>query len=154
MSEKEATDKLSRREFLSWAVMGGALAAAYGLITLYVGRFLYPVKKKARVRAIFVTTKSALKPGKPLAWTAPNGQKVLIHQVEKELLALSNVCPHLGCKVNWEQVNDRFFCPCHAGVFDKNGIAIAGPPAAEGKNLKRYELTVKGDAVYLRWEET
>jgi hypothetical protein len=34
------------------------------------------------------------------------------------------------------------------------GTATAGPPAAEGKNLKRYDLKIEGEAVYLKWEET
>lgn len=145
--------KLSRREFLSWLVMGGALTASYGLLVVYGARFLYPTKARLRFREIFVTTRQEIQPGKPITWTAPNGQKVIINNIKGELLALSNVCPHLGCKVSWEAVNDRFFCPCHAGVFDKNGTAVAGPPYKEGKNLQRYDLKVEGNAVYIRWEE-
>jgi cytochrome b6-f complex iron-sulfur subunit len=134
--------------------MGGALAAAYGLLLFYVGRFLYPRKKSPRVREVFVASKGEIDPTKPLAWTAPNGQKILIHQTNGELLALSNICPHLGCKVHWEAMNERFLCPCHQGAFDKNGVATAGPPKAEGKNLKRYDLVVREEAVYLKWEES
>jgi len=147
------SDKVTRRTFLSWVLLGGALVAAYGTLVAYAARFLYPTKKAIQVRDIFVATQDAIHPGKPLVWSAPNGQKVLIHKVNGELLALSNICPHLGCKVHWEAVNDRFFCPCHAGVFNKDGIAVSGPPAAEGKNLKRYDLVIRGDGVYIKWAE-
>jgi Rieske Fe-S protein len=143
----------SRREFISWGVMGGVLVGAYGFLASFIGRFLYPQKRGPRLRDIFITTLGELQPGKPLLWTAPNGQKILIGQSGEELLALSNVCPHLGCKVHWEGANNRFFCPCHSGVFDKNGIATGGPPAAEGKNLKKYDLKIEGEAIYLKWEE-
>lgn len=150
----EETEKnLSRREFLSWSVMGGALAAAYGLLAVFAGRFVYPQKRGPRVRDLFVTTRGNIEPGHPLSWTAPNGQKVLIYDAGEELLALSNVCPHLGCKVHWEPGNQRFLCPCHQGTFDRNGTATGGPPKAEGKNLQQYALLLKGEAVYLRWEE-
>lgn len=134
--------------------MGGSLAFAYGLLASFAGRFLYPLKKRPRLREIFVATKGEISTTRPLAWTAPNGQNILIQNVNGELLALSNICPHLGCKVHWEAVNNQFFCPCHNGAFDKNGIATAGPPKAEGKNLKRYDLNIDGEAVYLKWEET
>lgn len=151
MTEAERT--YSRRELLSWLIMGGALALSYGFFSILAGRFIYPRKKGPSFREIFVATRGEIVPGRPLAWTAPDGQKVIVNNVNGELLALSNVCPHLGCKVHWEAVNDRFFCPCHHGAFDKNGIATAGPPKAEGKNLKRYDLKIEGEAVYLKWEE-
>lgn len=133
--------------------MGGTLAAAYGLLASYAGRFLYPRKKSARVREIFVATAAQIQPGKPITWTAPNGQSILIHKTGEEYLALSNVCPHLGCKVHWEETHNRFFCPCHSGAFDKNGVATEGPPKAMGKNLSRYDLVVKGQAIFLKWED-
>ena len=56
--------------------------------------------------------------------------------------ALSTKCPHLGCKAHWEEGAQRFRCPCHEGIFDKEGRAISGPPAAEGKNLGTYDVRV------------
>ena len=153
MAGNKPTQGKSRREFLSWILMGGALAASYGLLASYAGRFLWPSKKPARFRPVFVATKDKIIPGKPLAWIAPNGQTVMINNIDGQMLALSNVCPHLGCKVHWEGQNNRFYCPCHSGTFDKNGTATGGPPAAEGKNLQRYDLTTEGNAVYLQWEE-
>jgi len=149
----ETEEKLSRRDFLSWLVLGGSLTAAYGLLASYGLRFLYPRKKASVAREIFVATTAQIQPGKPLTWTAPNGQNILIHRTGDEYLALSNICPHLGCKVHWEQAENRFFCPCHAGAFDKNGVATSGPPKAMGKNLQRYDLVVNGQAIFLKWED-
>jgi Rieske Fe-S protein len=70
-----------------------------------------------------------------------------------EVVALSNTCPHLGCKVHWEIRNQRFFCPCHQGVFDSDGVATAGPPAAEGKNLKKFSIRRIGNNLFLEVEE-
>ena len=39
-----------------------------------------------------------------------------------EIVALSPVCKHLGCTVNWEGSEknpDMFFCPCHNGLVHK-----------------------------------
>ncbi|MCH4825137.1 ubiquinol-cytochrome c reductase iron-sulfur subunit [Planococcus halocryophilus] len=56
------------------------------------------------------------------AWVYKDGDK---------LIALSPVCKHLGCTVNWAGSPDyptQFFCPCHAGRYEKNGQNIPGTP--------------------------
>ena len=40
----------------------------------------------------------------------------------------SGNCTHLGCVIKWQEGNERFACPCHAGFFDKDGKVISGPP--------------------------
>lgn len=42
--------------------------------------------------------------------------------------ALSAVCQHLGCRVNWDDGKQQFLCPCHGGVYDREGRVVAGPP--------------------------
>jgi len=63
--------------------------------------------------------------------------------------ALSSTCPHLGCQVRWEAQNDRFFCPCHNGVFDQSGVATAGPPGEAGQSLPKYELKVEDGLLHI-----
>jgi cytochrome b6-f complex iron-sulfur subunit len=60
--------------------------------------------------------------------------------------ALSAICTHLGCIVEWQQDKQIFFCPCHAGVFDDNGRVISGPPP---RPLPEYGLKIKDGRVYL-----
>ena len=45
-----------------------------------------------------------------------------------------------------------FVCPCHQGVFDAQGVATAGPPAAAGQSLETVPLEVDANAgtVFLR----
>ena len=64
-------------------------------------------------------------------------------------VALSSVCPHLGCRVHWESQNDRFFCPCHNGAFDVSGKAIAGPPKTAGQTLPEYPLKIVDNNLYI-----
>jgi Rieske Fe-S protein len=42
--------------------------------------------------------------------------------------ALSAVCQHLGCRVHWDDAAQQFKCPCHGGVYDREGRVVAGPP--------------------------
>jgi Rieske Fe-S protein len=64
-------------------------------------------------------------------------------------VALSSICPHLGCRVHWESHNERFFCPCHNGAFDSSGKAIAGPPKTANQTLPEYPLKVVDGSLYI-----
>ena len=46
----------------------------------------------------------------------------------KSVRALSATCTHLGCQVRWDAESTKFRCPCHGGVFDKDGNVVDGPP--------------------------
>lgn len=49
-------------------------------------------------------------------WLVKHGDKVL---------ALSAVCPHLGCSIN--ATEGAFACPCHTSAFDADGKRKSGP---------------------------
>lgn len=54
-------------------------------------------------------------------------------------------CTHLGCPVTWEEADQEFFCPCHAGVFDAQGRVVAGPPP---RPLDRFEFKVEEGVLF------
>jgi Rieske Fe-S protein len=35
---------------------------------------------------------------------------------------------HLGCPVRYVQASEKFICPCHGGVYGKDGGVDGGPP--------------------------
>jgi menaquinol-cytochrome c reductase iron-sulfur subunit len=43
-------------------------------------------------------------------------------------VAISTRCAHLGCPVRFVQAAQRFICPCHGGVYDRQGKVVGGPP--------------------------
>ena len=56
------------------------------------------------------------------------------------LLALYQVCPHLGCKVPWCDTSQWFECPCHGSRYNRWG-EYRGGPAPRG--LDRFECWVE-----------
>lgn len=143
-----------RRTFLTTAtslLMAGGLAAGYGAFGAIAGRYLYPAKDEVR-GWLFVSDANALKIGDSLTYRAPSGALVAIaRQDDKgdatDFIALSSTCPHLGCQVHWEGPNNRFFCPCHNGAFDAQGLGIDGPPT--GKQLARYPLKIEKGLLFI-----
>jgi menaquinol-cytochrome c reductase iron-sulfur subunit len=45
-----------------------------------------------------------------------------------EFTAFSVNCTHLGCPVRWLLDAELFMCPCHGGVYNRDGTVAAGPP--------------------------
>jgi Rieske Fe-S protein len=49
-------------------------------------------------------------------------------RLEGGFLAISSICTHLHCIVNWNAVTQRFECPCHGAKFNQDGEVLEGPP--------------------------
>lgn len=146
-----------RRTFLSLAstaAMTTGIVAGYGTLAYMAGRFLYS-GSPTELQWLFVAKVSEIKPNEAIQFASPAGHKVTITRrgtkgVAEDFLALSSTCPHLGCQVHWESQNNRFFCPCHNGVFDPTGKATAGPPFEAKQTLPQYPLKIEGGMVFVQ----
>jgi Rieske Fe-S protein len=49
-----------------------------------------------------------------------------IEGVQFQVFAIN--CAHLGCPVRWFPQSGLFLCPCHGGVYYRDGSRAAGPP--------------------------
>ncbi len=141
----------TRRDWLAAVLMGVGLAISYGTLGLQGLMFLLPKRVKPRVRRLFAGQVNQFRIGGVQIFFDLQGNEILVKRSESELKAFSSTCPHLGCRVRWEGDKQRFFCPCHNGVFDSNGVAVSGPPAAAGQSLSQIPLEVdeKTGVVYM-----
>ncbi|HZJ27161.1 MAG TPA: Rieske 2Fe-2S domain-containing protein [Acidimicrobiia bacterium] len=73
----------------------------------------------------------------------PEGRLYVVN-AQDQYFALSQKCPHLGCKVPFCESSGRFECPCHASIFDVGGEYITGPSP---RGLDRYELALTDDTL-------
>jgi menaquinol-cytochrome c reductase iron-sulfur subunit len=85
----------------------------------------------------------------PLQWAGITAKSAawLRRVSETEFIAFSVNCTHLGCPVRWLADAELFMCPCHGGVYYKDGTVAAGPPP---RPLIRYQVQVVNDEVQIK----
>jgi len=59
---------------------------------------------------------------------------------EDDVVVYSRNCTDLSCPLVFDAGSECFFCPCHGGIFGKDGKPMAGPPS---KPLYRYVNRVR-----------
>ncbi|MFC4354584.1 ubiquinol-cytochrome c reductase iron-sulfur subunit [Chryseomicrobium palamuruense] len=138
-----SNNKVTRRQFLSYTLTGVGGFMAAGMLMPMVRFAIDPVLQK-KDGGDFILTDLAVaditeEPTRvdfnfeqvdawyssevtSTAWVYRNGDAIV---------ALSPVCKHLGCTVGWATDSahpDKFFCACHAGLYEKNGKNVPGTP--------------------------
>jgi menaquinol-cytochrome c reductase iron-sulfur subunit len=162
--EKDMGDKreISRRTFLNYALMGTGGFLAAGIITPMLRFAVDPLLQgSAGTDKVAVGSVDEFGPEpkrvdfkvhtKDGWYESESTLAAWVTKNEKgEILALSPICKHLGCTVDWNtdpNHPNQYFCPCHLGRYDKEGAHILGtPPTA---SLDVYETEVKDGKLYL-----
>jgi menaquinol-cytochrome c reductase iron-sulfur subunit len=85
----------------------------------------------------------------PLPWAGVTARSAawLRRESAETFIAFSINCTHLGCPVRWLAEANLFMCPCHGGVYYKDGAVAAGPPPLP---LPRYPVRVKNGDVQIQ----
>jgi len=66
-----------------------------------------------------------------------------------ELRALSTVCPHLGCAIDYDAEANKFLCPCHDSYFSLEGAVETGPSP---RGMDALEVQTEGELVAIRYQ--
>ena len=147
---------VERRSFLrvaSTAVMAFGMTLGYGMFGWLIGRFIYPSQGDRRSWQ-FLSDLPSFGLGESITYEAPAGQKIVVTRLAgkgtpEDFIALSSICPHLGCQVHWESNGNRFFCPCHNGAFSSTGEPLSGPPKDAEQSLPRYPLKIENGLLFI-----
>lgn len=115
-----------RRKFLG-VCLAGASAAAAAAAVYPVFRYLAPRSDQQGSNKIEFA-ESDLPAGEAKFFEYAGSSAVLVKTSAGAVVALSAVCTHLGCIVQWEKDKQDFLCPCHAGRYTPDGTVTSGPP--------------------------
>ena len=136
--------RVSRRQFLNYTLTGVGGFMAAGMLMPMV-RFAVDPVLKGEDAGDFIATplKFADITNEPQkvnfsftqkdAWyeSEETGTAWVFKNEEGKIVALSPVCKHLGCVVDWgtdKEHPNQFFCPCHYGRYEKDGTNVKGTP--------------------------
>jgi cytochrome b6-f complex iron-sulfur subunit len=114
---------LDRRHFLArlWGA-GALLVAGAGLWTSW--DLLRPGAAEGFGGKVRALPPDAVPPTGVIE--VPAARSYLVN-IEGDIKALSEKCPHLGCRVPFCDSSGQFECPCHGSVFNRAGEYRAGP---------------------------
>ncbi len=128
----------SRRNFLTlagwglfFATMGAYLAELFGYKGFFYPKVLFEPSPKFTV-------------GEPNSFpensvTTLKSRKIFIVRDGNSIKAISVVCQHLGCAVEFSKEKNIFECPCHGSKYYRNGVNFAGPAP---RPLDHFEIAI------------
>lgn len=155
----ETPGEMNRRKFFEKLcfAMGGICTAILGVPL--VGFVVAPLFRKTPEKWVSVGKISDFEIGKtinvtiqdpsPLPWAGITAKSAawLRRNSQESFTAFSVNCTHLGCPVRWLQDAELFMCPCHGGVYYKDGTVAAGPPP---RPLFQYQVRVVAGEVQIK----
>ena len=152
-------EQVTRRDFMSLAslAIGGIIGLAMGIpaVAYIIGPALQQARSQQWLR-LGATAKVEL--NTPTLFKAKISRQTgyivsedelsvyVLTENGRDFIVMSNICTHLGCRIRWVSEQSQFFCPCHNGVFDKDGKVIAGPPP---RPLDRFEVKVEDGQLFM-----
>lgn len=104
-----------------------------------------PARRFPRAGARRVSEESRIPPGEG-ELIIFRGQPVWVLHLERGFVALSALCTHKSCLLEWEKDKGVLSCPCHMGLFDIRGNVLKGLPP---RPLPRFRVAVLGGEIYL-----
>ena len=139
--EAAAEEDVTRREFARYLV-GGAVVMAAGNVGLAAWTQLRSINT-GEPRAIVALDDVAVGATYLFKYPAEQDPAILIRLADRDVVAFSQKCTHLGCVVYYQADQDRWHCPCHEGNFDtRSGSVVSGPPT---RPLGRIDLEIRDD---------
>lgn len=130
---------IKRRRVLRGFLLGGIIA--------WAAPFVYAAGKFLSYQGILGGNKTVKFPASQLTEAHSStlveveGEPVIvIRETDNSIRAFTATCTHLGCTVSYHSEISGFYCRCHGGKFDSNGVNVPGtPPKSPLTELKVVE---------------
>jgi cytochrome b6-f complex iron-sulfur subunit len=137
---------VSRRTFLDLIVQGSLAVTFIGILSA-VASYIWPPRSARSAGAAAEMDAGSVEDiamGKAKKVAYKEG--TLVIRTSGGFVALSAICTHLGCMLNWDEDKQVIVCPCHGALFDVKGNVLAGPAP---KPLPEYKLTIANNRIYV-----
>ena len=105
-----------------------------------------PEQTQSQGGEVVIAQVSALVAGEGFNFTANDGTDAILFKTKDEkVYALSRICTHEGCSVNFDLSQNKLICPCHGAEYESGeGNVLSGPTQ---RALKKINVKIDGDNV-------
>src|SRR6266536_2275525 len=134
----------NRRRFLDY-LLGTSAVATLGAIVYPIFKFMSPPQViESTENSVVAAKRSELPVNSGKIFKFGNKPGILVRTSAGELKALSAVCTHLECIVQYRPDTKQIWCSCHNGQYNLSGKNIGGPPP---RPLEEFKVNIRGDDV-------
>jgi nitrite reductase/ring-hydroxylating ferredoxin subunit len=112
---------------------GGLLLKVVGGLLLFLPVLKF-VDFRTRPRPRLIKVNRLLRPGGFLI-----EPEFVIFDLATGVVAVSRRCTHLGCRLNFNELENLLVCPCHQSRFSRHGKRMGGPARLD---LPLYQVSV------------
>ena len=136
-----------RRRFVEVVLGSGFVATAIAFVYPVIRYLIPPKVSDLGADSVVAGHVGELRPNTGKVFRFGSRPGLLVRGADGEYHAMSAVCTHLGCTVQYREDLKRIWCACHNGMYDLNGKNISGPPP---RPLDSLEVQVRGDEIFVR----
>ena len=137
---------IPRRGFVELLLSSGIIATAAAFVYPVLRYFVPPKTTDVGGDSVVAGKVGELKPNSGKIFRFGSRPGLLILTADGEYRALSAVCTHLSCTVQFRPDLREVWCACHNGVYGLDGRNISGPPP---RPLESFDVQVRGNEIYV-----
>lgn len=137
---------IPRRGFVEMLLGGGFLATAAAFVYPVMRYFVPPKTADLGGDSVVAAKVGELKPNSGKIFRFGSRPGLLILTAGGEYKAMSAVCTHLSCTVQYRPEMGEVWCACHNGTYGLDGRNISGPPP---RPLQAFDVQVRGDEIFV-----
>jgi cytochrome b6-f complex iron-sulfur subunit len=109
-----------------------------GAVAMFIAPFAYAIDRYLSFNGSALSGASASVNSSELAISGSStvidiaGEPVVVvNEPTRGIRAFTATCTHMGCTVRYRSDHDDFYCKCHQGRFDSDGVNVPGtkPPS-------------------------
>jgi len=134
----------ARRRLMQVLLSGGLLASAVAFLYPVLRYLVPPAATDLGGDSVVAAKVGELKANSGKIFRFGSRPGLLVRTADGEYRAMSAVCTHLNCTVQYRSDVREVWCACHNGFYDLNGRNVAGPPP---RPLESYAVHINGDDV-------
>ena len=120
-------DPSSKRRGLLKGLVLGAAAVVTAPVAYVAARYVGFVRKSDSNQISATIAFSDLTPETPSKLIQINDEPIIVvREKNDQIRAFTATCTHLGCTVSYKPEQPGFYCKCHQGKYDDNGVNVPG----------------------------